>query len=75
VAALRKLRKFAKSALHQRKSANQRGSALDFVGFGRSDKLTEKSDYSFKLHHDTLVDFIEQLALEQITLVVQDWAA
>jgi haloalkane dehalogenase len=54
-------------------STNQRVLALDFVGFGRSDKLTEESDYSFKLHHDTLVGFIEQLALENITLVVQDW--
>lgn len=54
-------------------SANQRVLAMDFVGFGRSDKLTDKADYSFQLHHDTLVGFIEQLALEHITLVVQDW--
>ena len=54
-------------------SANQRVLTLDFVGFGRSDKLADKADYSFKLHHDTLVGFIDQLALEHITLVVQDW--
>jgi haloalkane dehalogenase len=54
-------------------SANQRVLAMDFIGFGRSDKLTDKSDYSFKLHHDTLIGFIKQLALDNITLVVQDW--
>jgi haloalkane dehalogenase len=54
-------------------SANQRVLAPDFIGFGRSDKLTDQADYSFKLQHDTLVAFIEQLELEHITLVVQDW--
>jgi len=54
-------------------AANQRVLAMDFLGFGRSDKLTEMNDYSFKLHHDTLVGFIEQLTLQHITLVVQDW--
>jgi haloalkane dehalogenase len=54
-------------------SENHRVMAMDFIGFGRSDKLTEMSEYSFKLHHDALVSFIEQLNLEGITLVVQDW--
>ncbi len=54
-------------------SANHRVVAPDFIGFGRSDKLTAQADYSFKLQHDTLVAFIEQLELEHITLVVQDW--
>jgi haloalkane dehalogenase len=47
--------------------------ALDFVGFGRSDKFTEHAEYSFQMHHDTLVGFIEALDLRQLTLVVQDW--
>ena len=54
-------------------STNQRVLAPDFIGFGRSDKLSDMADYSFKMHHDTLVGFIQQLALENITLVVQDW--
>lgn len=54
-------------------SENHRVLAMDFIGFGRSDKLTEMSEYSFDLHHDTLVSFIEELNLERITLVVQDW--
>ncbi len=54
-------------------SANHRVLAMDFVGFGRSDKLTDIADYSFKLHYDTLAGFIQKLALDRITLVVQDW--
>ena len=42
-------------------SEDHRVLAMDFIGFGRSDKLTEMSEYSFKLHHDTLVSFIEEL--------------
>jgi haloalkane dehalogenase len=52
---------------------NHRVLAMDFIGFGRSDKFTERSEYSFQMHHDTIVSFIEALKLEQITLVVQDW--
>ena len=54
-------------------SRNQRVLAMDFVGFGRSDKFTERSEYSFQMHHDTVVGFINALGLERITLVVQDW--
>jgi haloalkane dehalogenase len=54
-------------------SARHRVIALDFIGFGRSDKLADKADYSFQLHQDTLTGFVQALALEQITVVVQDW--
>jgi len=54
-------------------SKNHRVLALDFVGFGRSDKFTESSEYSFQMHHDTIIHFIRSLKLEKITLVVQDW--
>lgn len=47
--------------------------AMDFIGFGRSDKFEEKEKYSFKMHKDTLVTFIESLDLNGINLVVQDW--
>lgn len=47
--------------------------APDFIGFGRSDKFTERDEYSFKMHHDSLVAFIEATELTDITLVVQDW--
>ncbi|MCP4363621.1 MAG: alpha/beta fold hydrolase [Chloroflexi bacterium] len=51
----------------------QRVLAMDFVGFGRSDKYADEADYSFQMHRDTLVGFIEALDLQEITLVVQDW--
>ena len=54
-------------------SRSYRVVAPDFIGFGRSDKFTERDEYSFKMHHDSLVGFIEATALANITLVVQDW--
>ena len=54
-------------------AANHRVIAMDFIGFGKSDKLTEREAYSFQMHHDILAGFIEALALDGITLVGQDW--
>ena len=54
-------------------SARHRVVAPDFIGFGRSDKLTERGEYSFGLHLETMRGFVEQLGLDQITLVCQDW--
>ncbi len=47
--------------------------AMDFAGFGRSDKFTARDAYTFQMHRDTLVGFMETLDLTGITLVVQDW--
>lgn len=54
-------------------AARHRVLAPDFIGFGRSDKYADRSDYSFQMHRDTLVAFLDALKLERITLVVQDW--
>lgn len=54
-------------------SAHHRVLAMDFIGFGRSDKFTERSEYSFHMHRDTLANFVETLGLSDITLVVHDW--
>jgi haloalkane dehalogenase len=54
-------------------AAKHRVVAPDFIGFGKSDKYTEMEEYSFQMHRDTLVDFINKLALDDITLVCQDW--
>jgi haloalkane dehalogenase len=56
-----------------RMSKQHRALAMDFIGFGRSDKFTELDAYSFQMHSDTLKRFILALNLEQITVVVQDW--
>ncbi|MGD1843744.1 MAG: haloalkane dehalogenase [Thermonemataceae bacterium] len=47
--------------------------APDLIGFGKSDKIVGWKNYSFELHFQSLVNLIDQLALQDITLVVQDW--
>ncbi len=54
-------------------SAKHRVIAPDFIGFGKSDKYTTMEEYSFQMHRDTLVKFLDNLALGDITLVCQDW--
>ena len=53
--------------------AGHRVVAPDLVGFGRSDKPTERADYTYARHVAWLAATIEQLDLRQITLVCQDW--
>jgi haloalkane dehalogenase len=45
----------------------------DALGFGRSDKYTDREAYDYRLHYDATVDFIETLDLTDVTLVCQDW--
>ena len=45
----------------------------DIVGFGRSDKPTKRSDYTFSRHVAWLRHFIEGLDLKSINLIAQDW--
>ncbi|PWJ43679.1 haloalkane dehalogenase [Sediminitomix flava] len=47
--------------------------APDLIGFGKSDKIVGQKHYTFELHFRSLVNFIDKLALNDITLVVQDW--
>lgn len=47
--------------------------AMDFIGFGRSDKFSDPEDYTFDMHRSTIASFIQALDLEGITAVVQDW--
>src|SRR5438270_1270036 len=47
--------------------------APDLIGFGKSDKLADQSAYTYAMHHDSLVGFIEALDLKRITLVCHDW--
>jgi len=53
--------------------AGHRAVAPDFIGFGRSDKLARKEDYSYQMHVDTLAALVNKLDLRQITLFGQDW--
>lgn len=53
--------------------AGFRAIAPDLIGFGKSDKLPEKSDYTFQKHVDWVTAFVRQLDLTNITLFCQDW--
>ena len=54
-------------------AAGLRAVAPDLIGFGRSDKPTERDDYTYQRHVDWMHAFLEQLDLTEITLVAQDW--
>jgi haloalkane dehalogenase len=56
-------------------AAGYRAVAPDLVGFGRSDKPAEKSDYSFQRHVDWLWSFIDQMDLRDIHMFGQDWGS
>ncbi len=47
--------------------------APDLIGFGKSDKIVGFKNYSFDLHFRSVINFMEKLDLQDITLVVQDW--
>ena len=45
----------------------------DLVGFGRSDKPTDQGWYTYDRHVDVVTRHLEQVELEDVTVVVQDW--
>jgi haloalkane dehalogenase len=54
-------------------AAGYRVIAPDLIGFGRSDKLVARADYTYQLHVDFVTAFIEALELRGITMFGQDW--
>lgn len=50
-----------------------RAVAPDLVGFGRSDKPADRSDYTYNRHVGWMKAWLEQVDLQEITLVCQDW--
>jgi len=54
--------------------AGLRAVAPDLVGFGRSDKPTKRSDYTYERHVEWMRALLfDELDLDGITLVCQDW--
>jgi len=53
--------------------AGHRVVAPDFVGFGRSDKPTDESVYTFDFHRAMLLSLLDRLDLRNVRLVCQDW--
>ncbi|WP_380873799.1 haloalkane dehalogenase [Sphingomonas sp. DBB INV C78] len=54
-------------------AAGYRVVAPDHIGFGRSDKPTERASYSYGKLVGWLAEFVRALDLTRITLVCQDW--
>src|SRR6056297_897639 len=47
--------------------------APDLIGFGRSDKWDDQSEYTYDAMYDTVERFVTELDLQEVTLVCQDW--
>ncbi|HXI93859.1 MAG TPA: alpha/beta fold hydrolase, partial [Blastocatellia bacterium] len=43
--------------------------AMDFIGFGRSDKFSSPIEYTYEMHRATIAAFVEKLDLRGITAV------
>ena len=54
-------------------SAGYRVIAPDLIGFGKSDKPTQRENYTYASHVAWVKGLIESLDLTNITLVCQDW--
>ena len=54
-------------------AAGLRVIAPDNVGFGRSDKPADPTEYTFGRHVDWMHSLVRGLDLSRVTLVVQDW--
>ena len=54
-------------------AAGYRVVAVDLVGFGRSDKPAEKSDYTYARHVAWMQNWFDAINVSDVTLVCQDW--
>ncbi len=54
-------------------AAGHRVIAPDYAGFGRSDKPTERSWYTYDRHVELMTALLEQVDVRDATVVVQDW--
>jgi haloalkane dehalogenase len=57
------------------RDAGFRTIAPDLIGFGKSDKPSRKSDYSYASHVAWMTAFVEALDLTEVTLFCQDWGS
>lgn len=56
-------------------AAGRRVLAPDLIGFGRSDKPTRITDYTYQRHVEWATAWFEALDLRDATIVVQDWGS
>jgi len=55
--------------------AGFRAIAPDLIGFGKSDKPASPRDYSYQIHVEWMSEWLQKMALTNITLVCQDWGS
>jgi haloalkane dehalogenase len=55
--------------------AGYRVVAPDLIGFGKSDKPTSKSAYSYAGHVAWMLEWFDALGLDQVVLACQDWGS
>jgi len=53
--------------------AGHRAIVPDLIGFGRSDKLASRDDYTYQRHVEWTLCFVKAVGLKHITLVCHDW--
>src|SRR5690606_37540261 len=66
-------RKVIRGLLNSPHGEQLRVIAPDHIGCGKSDKLLQRTDYSYDFYVSTIKELVEQLDLNHITLVCQDW--
>jgi len=54
-------------------AAGYRCIAPDYIGFGKSDKVRDDAWYSIEKHSQSISNLIENIDIERITLICQDW--
>ncbi|MDQ1373736.1 MAG: haloalkane dehalogenase [Actinomycetota bacterium] len=56
-------------------AAGLRAVAPDLIGFGRSDKPSPRSEYTYERHVDWTWEAVERIGANAMTLVGQDWGS
>lgn len=55
--------------------AGYRTIAPDLIGFGRSDKPSEKSDHTYRKHVEWITEWVKVLKLRNVILFCQNWGS
>ena len=55
--------------------AGYRVLAPDLIGFGKSDKPTGKSDYTYSAHVAWIAEWLDAMGLNNVVLACQDWGS
>ena len=56
-------------------AAGLRAIAPDLIGFGRSDKPSPRTEYTYQRHVDWTWEAVERIGVSDMTLVCQDWGS